>query len=803
MIFRQLGILGLCAVLLTGCDSSPTEPQAPAGTQEPAAAQDKLTIEPIGDDPLRVGARADLDIRSPIASVEVGISTDLGHFGLDGGGNPIRIASVWIKANRRGQIPFFAGDTAGTANIVANLGADTEHLQVTITADPLLFLLSVEPKFGDPAGGDEVTLRGQGFSTDPARPMRVTFGDALAKIVNDSVTSEECTVVTPQSKVPVPVGQTLVVDITVTIAATDTQEEMADILEGAFTYAHGDDPVGPAVYYVVPATGSNLGGYEVTLNGTGFAKSVYSVYVAFGFGATPGEFNGSEAVVIRVDDKDGTWITVETPRARPSMLNQTVDVLVRNHDTGLATVAPAIFTYVEQGLVSDIQPRNASYTGTFNADAVIITGQGFVAEDFLTIEFGGVVQPGGAVVAGTEIHYGTIEAVAVQDCAPPSGPVIISNRVTGETAQSRAIFSYVAESPSLLAINPPEVPEAGGIRVTLTGVFSDQELLAASLLVNGANALFTGDESAIDFTAPAYTGSFAEVPCANGAGLQYAPAAVDVELIYLETGCRDRVAGLLSYLPADASCRIQEAPVPSFVFGPAPNDALTIQFTNTTPNATKVDTWRWLFGDGASANDQEPGAHIYAAAGTYTVILQATNTVGTGSVSQVVTVPLPGTVPDPPIAGFTFSVDHATRTVFFTDTSTNDPTSWEWFFGDGRTGGDQHPTHVYARAGSFTVTLRATNAGGTGSFSQEVTIPDPPVASFSFSIDPSNNLTVIFVDTSTGSPTSWTWLFGDGTTSNAQHPTHGYAAAGTYTVTLQATNADGTDSFTQPITVGP
>jgi PKD repeat protein len=49
---------------------------------------------------------------------------------------------------------------------------------------------------------------------------------------------------------------------------------------------------------------------------------------------------------------------------------------------------------------------------------------------------------------------------------------------------------------------------------------------------------------------------------------------------------------------------------------------------------------------------------------------------------------------------------------------------------------------------------------------------------------------VQFTDTSTGSPTSWAWDFGDGTTSTDRNPQHTFAA-GTHTVTLRATNGAG------------
>lgn len=68
----------------------------------------------------------------------------------------------------------------------------------------------------------------------------------------------------------------------------------------------------------------------------------------------------------------------------------------------------------------------------------------------------------------------------------------------------------------------------------------------------------------------------------------------------------------------------------------------------------------------------------------------------------------------------------------------------------------------------------------------------PPLASFDFSpAQPRAGQTVNFSDTSSdpeGRITSWSWDFGDGQSSQDQHPAHSYAAPGTYRVRLQASN---------------
>ena len=82
------------------------------------------------------------------------------------------------------------------------------------------------------------------------------------------------------------------------------------------------------------------------------------------------------------------------------------------------------------------------------------------------------------------------------------------------------------------------------------------------------------------------------------------------------------------------------------------------------------------------------------------------------------------------------------------------------------------------------------------------TTNSPPTASFTQSC---RDLSCDFTDTSTdsdGTIASWSWNFGDNTTSTAQNPSHSYAAGGTYNVQLTVTdNAGGTSTTSQSVTV--
>jgi PKD repeat protein len=168
----------------------------------------------------------------------------------------------------------------------------------------------------------------------------------------------------------------------------------------------------------------------------------------------------------------------------------------------------------------------------------------------------------------------------------------------------------------------------------------------------------------------------------------------------------------------------------------------------------------------------------------------------------------------PPAADFT--ADNTTiyegDSVNFTDLSTNNPDAWDWTFAGGTPGTStvQNPTVTYNTAGTYTVTLTATNSAGSDTETKVdyITVQpqgQPPTADFTYT---TNGLTVTFTDTSTdpdGTIVGWDWDFGDGNTSTEQNPTHTYAADGTYTVTLTVTDNDSlTDSTGKPVTVsGP
>ena len=164
-----------------------------------------------------------------------------------------------------------------------------------------------------------------------------------------------------------------------------------------------------------------------------------------------------------------------------------------------------------------------------------------------------------------------------------------------------------------------------------------------------------------------------------------------------------------------------------------------------------------------------------------------------------------GTIRSPLVAIFYASPisGKAPLTVKFTDKSTGSPTSWTWSFGDRTTNSTvKNPVHTYNKTGKYNVSLTVKNAAGSNTATKTsyivVNVLKAPVAAFyAPPISEKAPLTVTFTDKSTGSPTSWSWNFGDKSTSTAKNPVHKYSKAGKYTVSLTVKNAAGSNSITK------
>ena len=215
----------------------------------------------------------------------------------------------------------------------------------------------------------------------------------------------------------------------------------------------------------------------------------------------------------------------------------------------------------------------------------------------------------------------------------------------------------------------------------------------------------------------------------------------------------------------------------------------SVSFFHLTPRNTT--SWLWDFGDG-NVGTTNPAYHTYAAKGAYTICLTATGPCGTDSTCQSIVISCFW-----PESHFGYAADDLE--VSFQDESVSLATSWQWKFGDGNTSTLENPMHTYAAPGSYTTCLTIFDSCGYDSMCQIITVdclPEKPI--FTTAHD---NFEVGFTDQSAGNPTAWLWDFGDGNTSTLQHPTHVYAAEGTYLVCLTTTSVCGIDSTCNSVIV--
>lgn len=225
-------------------------------------------------------------------------------------------------------------------------------------------------------------------------------------------------------------------------------------------------------------------------------------------------------------------------------------------------------------------------------------------------------------------------------------------------------------------------------------------------------------------------------------------------------------------------------------------------------------SWLWDFGDGSTSTLKKP-SHAYRAMGGYTVTLSVRNSAGSSTKTRYgYALVDAGEIPVPAHYSANVRSGTAPLTVTFHDDDGNGPSGigpiWrEWHFGDGITGyylvdnnasATPYATHTYTRPGRYTVSLWMDNRLGHSIITkyQYITVTEPrPVASFVANrISGRHPLTVNFASTSTGSLSSYHWVFGDGNELyNTLMATHTYNKAGNYSVSLTVTNSVGSNTL--------
>ena len=137
------------------------------------------------------------------------------------------------------------------------------------------------------------------------------------------------------------------------------------------------------------------------------------------------------------------------------------------------------------------------------------------------------------------------------------------------------------------------------------------------------------------------------------------------------------------------------------------------------------------------------------------------------------------------------------------------PVLYEWEFSDGSTAVGAATSHAFGEAGSYNYTVTASNRNGKASVteSRSVTVMDPPVpaqilAVLASTTDTDTQTPVSFSANVRGdAPLSYAWSFGDGATATGPRPSHTFMEAGSYSVSLEVSNAHGRDARSLSINV--
>ena len=205
-----------------------------------------------------------------------------------------------------------------------------------------------------------------------------------------------------------------------------------------------------------------------------------------------------------------------------------------------------------------------------------------------------------------------------------------------------------------------------------------------------------------------------------------------------------------------------------------------------------LSSWYWTFGDDSISSEKNPN-HTFSDPGYYSIEMFVTSDGGCkDSINRIIRV-----VPKPIVD---FETENAClgKLVNLTDHSqavTGSIVQYQWEYGDGSSGTDQNPQHVYITPGFFQISLTATTDSGcftTLSRPNAVNIfPLPDVIFTSNASNADDIYPEVTFTNETVSPALFYWTFGDNDTSTKYSPIHLYHDVGMYDVQLTVVDLNG------------
>ena len=267
-------------------------------------------------------------------------------------------------------------------------------------------------------------------------------------------------------------------------------------------------------------------------------------------------------------------------------------------------------------------------------------------------------------------------------------------------------------------------------------------------------------------------------------------------------GCKDTVS--ISFTTSIPNANFTEN-LPNSV----PCPPITGDYLDQSTSYGTITTWLWDFGNGNQSNLQNP-SNTYFFPSTYDLSLSITDQYG----CQDDTLFNDYIIVGGPSGNPQYNYDVCTQTASFFITDQNNISSVVWNLGNGTTQSNLSIDYVY-NIGTYSPSVILTDAAGCSvpyPINPQIIVTNTSGLSANFSASPNPvdiNTAVTVLDQSSstsGSPiTSWSWDFGNGTTSNLQNPpSTTYPLVSPYTISLTIGNALGcSNTYSLIINVNP